>query len=114
MKVPLLGAVILAALLVGGSASANDFGWTLSESSTSPTANAGDPVAGICHARSVNRDLPPQWLVYITVEDLMASIDTCERLGGKVVFGPKEMGDGSRYCVIQDPAGAYAAVYEEK
>lgn len=25
-------------------------------------------VAGICHARGVNEGLPPQWLIYITVE----------------------------------------------
>src|SRR5438132_7184625 len=30
----------------------------------------GTPVAGICHARAANADLPPVWLIYITVEDL--------------------------------------------
>ena len=34
----------------------------------------GEPAAGICHARGGNAHLPPQWLVYITVDDLDQSI----------------------------------------
>ncbi len=76
-------------------------------------SGSDDPVAGICHARTVNEGHPAQWLIYLTVADLQTSIDQCEHLGGKVVFGPKNMGDGSSYCVIQDPAGAHVALYEE-
>jgi predicted enzyme related to lactoylglutathione lyase len=73
---------------------------------------AGDRVAGICHRRGVNEGLPSRWLVYITVEDLDKSLEACEELGGKVVFGPKKMGDTIRYCVIEDPAGAVAALMQ--
>ncbi len=69
-------------------------------------------VAGICHARGHNADLPAQWLVYITVRNLDESISLCMELGGKVVAGPKELGSGGRFCVIQDPAGAVAALFE--
>jgi predicted enzyme related to lactoylglutathione lyase len=71
----------------------------------------GDPVAGICHARGTNTGLPAQWLPYITVEDLDASVARCEALGGKVLAGPKGGGGQARYCIIQDPAGAVAALY---
>lgn len=73
----------------------------------------GKPVAGICHARGVNADLPPQWLLYIAVEDLDEAMARCRELGGKVVAGPKGMAGQGRYCVIQDPAGAVAALYEK-
>lgn len=69
------------------------------------------PAAGICHARGVNADLPPQWLVYITVADLDDSMRRCIELGGRVIAGPKDGGEGARYCVIQDPAGAGAALF---
>jgi predicted enzyme related to lactoylglutathione lyase len=69
------------------------------------------PVAGICHARGVNANLPPQWLIYITVNDLDASISRCVERGGKVLVGPKTMGGHGCYCVIQDPAGAVAALF---
>lgn len=72
----------------------------------------GRPTAGICHARGANADLPAHWLVYINVEDLDASIEQCRKLGGAVVAGPKGMSDQGRYCVIRDPAGAVAALFE--
>jgi predicted enzyme related to lactoylglutathione lyase len=72
----------------------------------------GKPAAGICHARGSNADLPPQWLIYIVVVDLNASLTECEARGGVVVAGPKSMGGQARYAVIRDPAGAMAALYE--
>ena len=72
----------------------------------------GDPVAGVCHARGTNAELPPAWLIYIVVADLDESISRCEARGGQVVVGPKNMGD-ARYCVIRDPAGAYCALYQQ-
>jgi len=70
------------------------------------------PVAGICHARGANANLPAVWLVYITVDDLDESIRRCESLGGKVRVPVREMGTMGRYCVIEDPAGALAALFE--
>lgn len=67
-------------------------------------------VSGICHARGSNADLPPQWLIYITVDDLDQSVKTCLSLGGSVISGPKNYGEEWRYCVIRDPAGAAAAL----
>lgn len=70
-----------------------------------------EPAGGICHAKGTNANIPPQWLMYITVEDVQKSADTCVELGGKILDGPKKM-DGKDFCVIQDPAGAIAALYE--
>lgn len=71
----------------------------------------GEPVAGICHARASNADLPAHWLNYIIVANLHESIRHCVDLGGTVIAGPKQMGETSRYCVIRDPAGAGVALY---
>ena len=73
-------------------------------------ARDGSGVAGVCHARGSNADLPPQWLVYIVVEDVDAAAAECARLGGTVVAGPRPMG-GGRFCVIRDPAGAVCALF---
>jgi predicted enzyme related to lactoylglutathione lyase len=70
------------------------------------------PSAGVCHARGVNKDLPPQWLIYVVVESVDDSAAACERLGGRVLVGPKEIG-ADRLCIIQDPAGAVMALYEQ-
>jgi uncharacterized protein len=75
-----------------------------------PAADAA-PIAGICHARGPNADIPPQWLIYITVADIDASIARAVERGGTVVVGPKALGS-SRFCVIRDPAGAIAGLYQ--
>lgn len=73
-------------------------------------APGGQGVAGVCHARGANAGLPPQWLIYITVEDLDESMRQCEQRGGKVISGPRDLGQYGRVSVIQDPAGAVAAI----
>ena len=71
----------------------------------------GIPVAGVCHKRGVNAQLPSVWMIYITVDDLEASMQRCLELGGKVLIEPNNMGPRSRYCVIEDPAGAVCALF---
>lgn len=71
----------------------------------------GNPVAGICHARGENADIPPQWLPYFTVENVERAAQSCLTAGGEVLLGPKGM-VGARYCVIRDPAGAVCALYQ--
>jgi predicted enzyme related to lactoylglutathione lyase len=70
-------------------------------------------MAGICHTRGVNKTLPAVWLIYIVVQNLDESLIHCQNSGGKVISGPKTMEGQGRYAVIQDPAGAYAALFEE-
>lgn len=72
----------------------------------------GEEKAGICHQRGSNADLPPQWLVYITVDDLAASITACEAHHGKCITEVRQ-GEGYRFVVIQDPAGAVCALIEQ-
>lgn len=72
----------------------------------------GQPTTGVCWARGGNADLPAQWLIYVNVEDLDASMARCKELGGAVISGPRTMAGHGRYCVIRDPAGAVAALFE--
>ena len=69
-----------------------------------------DAVAGICHARGASADLPPQWLVYVVVEDVDEAVARCLEMGGEVAAAPRAMG-GGRVCVIRDPAGAVCALW---
>lgn len=71
-----------------------------------------DTVAGICHARGSNANLPSQWLIYVRVESAKESAAQCEKLGGKILDGPRRMG-GSNFCVIEDPAGAVMALMSD-
>jgi predicted enzyme related to lactoylglutathione lyase len=72
---------------------------------------SGDPAAGICHARGDQAELPSRWLMSIAVGDAAESATICADSGGKVLVQPKSMGGGS-FCVIEDPGGAVAALYQ--
>ena len=120
-ELPPVGSVVWQDLTVPNAPELRDFycqvvGWTYTDHDmgdyndyniTMP--EGGHTVAGICHARDSNANVPPQWLVYIVVEDVGESARRCVELGGQVVDGPREMG-GQTFCVIQDPAGAVAAL----
>ncbi len=71
--------------------------------------DSGTTVAGICHARGPNQDLPAQWLMYVRVANVTRSIAQVITLGGQVITGPKPFGDDD-IVVIQDPAGAVMAL----
>ena len=72
---------------------------------------SGDAVCGICHARGGNADLPGGWLVYFIVDNVDASAAACTANGGKIVVEPRGLACG-RFCVIEDPSGAAAALYQ--
>jgi uncharacterized protein len=96
--------------VVGWTASGVDMGGYDDFNMNDP--ETGTPVAGVCHARGGNADLPPVWLIYVNVEDIEKSIARCVELGGQVISGPKGIGGQGRYCVIRDPAGAALALFE--
>ncbi|MGI9251795.1 MAG: VOC family protein [Pseudohongiellaceae bacterium] len=73
---------------------------------------SGTTVAGVCHARGSNANLPSQWLVYVRVASVADSAAECEKKGGKVLDGPRRMG-GANFAVIQDPAGAVLALLSD-
>jgi len=95
--------------VVGWKSEPVDMGGYNDYNMNSPTT--GNTNVGICHTRGINANLPPQWLVYITVEDVEKSAAKCVDLGGKIIVEPKKMEGDGRYCVIQDIAGAVAALF---
>ncbi|GAB4331398.1 MAG: VOC family protein [Calditrichia bacterium] len=73
----------------------------------------GKPVAGICHKRGINSEIPPVWMVYITVENVDSAAEKVTQLGGEVLLPPTNMGENAKFCVIKDPAGAICALYSK-
>jgi predicted enzyme related to lactoylglutathione lyase len=75
-------------------------------------AGTKETVAGICHARGTNAALPAQWMIYINVANLDASLAAAQAHGGAVLTPVRTMPGHGKYCVIRDPAGAVAALFE--
>ncbi len=68
---------------------------------------------GVCHAKGVNADIPPQWLVYFNVADVDLALEQTLENGGQVVREKTDMGN-CYMCIIKDPAGAVAALVSPK
>lgn len=76
------------------------------------SAETGEAVSGICHARGPNKDLPPMWLPYFLVADVDSSAKSVLEQGGELVTEIKSMGS-DKFVVIKDPAGAACALYQK-
>jgi len=119
-----IGAISWVDLTVENASATKDFyrevvGWTVTEVEMSGYSDycvnepqTGKTVAGICHARGKNAELPAAWLVYLTVGNLDQSVAKCIELGGEVISEPRGYGGEGRFCVIRDPAGAAVALFE--
>ena len=74
-------------------------------------AGSDTPVAGVCHARGSNADMPPVWMPCFVVKELEKRLEEVSTAGGRVLREIRSAG-GGRYSVISDPSGAVCALYE--
>lgn len=70
----------------------------------------GKPAAGICHARGVNADLPPVWMIYLPVGDLAESLRRVETEGGEVIKVLRGADERLVYAAVRDPLGVCFAL----
>jgi predicted enzyme related to lactoylglutathione lyase len=56
--------------------------------------------------------IPPNWAVYILVEDIQATVARVKELQGTVAVPPTPAGEMGEFAVIQDPQGAALTVME--
>lgn len=60
---------------------------------------------GINGGVGTNEDGGKRVTVYAQVDDLQATLDKAEKLGGKTVLPPTEVPDGPKLAMFADPAG---------
>lgn len=70
----------------------------------------GAAVAGVCHARGVNEDLPPVWLICLPVGDLQESLSRAREEGGEVLDVREGSVGDYNYAVVRDPVGVCLAL----
>jgi predicted enzyme related to lactoylglutathione lyase len=75
-------------------------------------SGGGDPVAGICHQKGSNADVPGGWMIYIHVDNLETSLESCLSMGGDKVSEVRDMGSYGKTCIIRDPSGAMSVLIE--
>jgi uncharacterized protein len=80
-------------------------------SGTYTTCQVGeDSVGGIMKIPAEATGMPPAWGVYVTVEDVDATIRQAEQLGGSLIMPPMEIDGVGRMAVLKDPQGATFSV----
>ena len=57
-------------------------------------------------AKSDNDPIPPRWLIYFNVEDILAAVAQLEEGGGKLLSGIVDLGCSGFAAVCMDPQGA--------
>ncbi len=57
---------------------------------------------------------PAHWLPYVAVESADRTAERARQLGGKEMMAPADAHDHGRMAVLQDPIGAFIAVWQAK
>jgi uncharacterized protein len=70
----------------------------------------GQQVAGLMATPPEMQGMPPCWGVYVTVDDVDASVQLVEELGGQIKMPPTDIPDVGRFAIIQDPQGAVLSI----
>lgn len=73
-----------------------------------------EDVAGIMPMPPDAKEMPPSWGVYLTVDDIEDAVKTAKELGGNILVEPRDIPDVGKFCVIQDPQGAWFSAIEYK
>ena len=74
--------------------------------------DGGNPAARICHARGVNLGLPPNWLIFVPVDDLAESLRRVRDGGGRIIKSTRTNDGEYADAVIRDPVGAFFALVQ--
>lgn len=69
-----------------------------------------DEVGGIMPMPPDAPPMPPMWGLYVTVDDVDGVAEKVPSLGGKILLPPKDIPGVGRFCVIQDPQGAFMSI----
>ena len=72
------------------------------------------PVGGLMEipAEAKAGGAPPNWLLYVAVEDADGTVEKARSLGGKVEMGPREIPGVGRFAILSDPQGAVFAILQ--
>jgi predicted enzyme related to lactoylglutathione lyase len=74
----------------------------------------GTPIGGVMAMppEQRQRGVPSFWLPSVEVSDVDAWAKQAETLGGKVHMAPSDVPGTGRYAVLQDPQGAFIAIFK--
>jgi hypothetical protein len=75
--------------------------------------NNETPIGGVMELPEEARaaGAPPNWIAYVAVEDVDATVEQAVGLGGSTLHPPTSIEGAGRFAILADPQGAAFAVY---
>ena len=91
------------------------FGWTTEEMNMpgmdyTVVSVGGEESGGMMTIPPQAKGTPPFWGIYVSVNDVDATVKQAQQLGGAVVVPPMDIPEVGRFAVIKDPQGAVLSV----
>ena len=92
------------------------FGWEYKESDsagmqyTEMTLEGGKQFGGMYKTPPEMANVPPNWMTYVSVDDIDASLAKASDLGGNIIVPATDIPGTGRFGVITDPTGAAIAM----
>lgn len=88
------------------------FGWQLvkapmEEMEYTLINSNGRQIGGMMGPTPETQGAPPNWGIYVTVDDVDATARKAGELGAKICVPPRDIPGVGRFCVLQDPQGAF-------
>ena len=98
------------------------FGWDVQEFPMGPNetytifTRGGDHAAAAYTMQAEQRQqgIPPNWVVYVSVDNADRMAERVKALGGQIVAPPFDVQDMGRMAVVTDPAGTHFALWQPK
>jgi predicted enzyme related to lactoylglutathione lyase len=98
------------------------FGWSPRDSPIGPSEfytifklEGRDAAAGYTlRPDQRTQGVPPNWMIYITVDSADQAAAKAKQLGGTAIMPPFDVMDLGRMAVIQDPTGAHFCVWQAR
>ncbi|HMV48931.1 MAG TPA: VOC family protein [Blastocatellia bacterium] len=98
------------------------FGWTINDFPMGPEGvytmfqlNGRDTGAAYqLMEQQLSQGVPPNWGVYVAVEDADAAANAIKAAGGTIMMEPFDVSDFGRMAVAQDPTGAVFSIWQAR
>ena len=89
--------------------------WPMGERTYTMLTKNGHAVAGVVGTDVPEMsDVPPHWSTYLAVDDLEASLASCQEHGATVVVPIIEVPSVGRMTLIADPQGAHIWLFKSE
>jgi len=70
----------------------------------------GTETAGLMAMPEQAQGAPPAWGLYITVDNVDETADKAAAAGATIHLPPQDIPEVGRFCVLQDPQGAFISI----